>query len=51
MVGRAVVGTWCIGVKDARPRETFSYQMADAAETRQRYGLQVVGWQRIGLCC
>ena len=43
--GRAVVGTWTIGVKDGRPRETFAYQMADAEETWRQYGLQVVGWQ------
>ena len=43
--GRAVVGTWTIGVKDGRPRETFAYQMADAEETWRRHGLQVVGWQ------
>jgi len=43
--GRAVVGTWVLGTKDGQPRETFSYQMADAEETWRRYGLQVVGWQ------
>ena len=43
--GRAVVGTWVLGTKDGRPRETFAYQMADAEETWRRYGLQVVGWQ------
>ena len=43
--GRAVVGTWVLGVKDGKPRETFAYQMADAEETWRRYGLQVVGWQ------
>lgn len=43
--GRAVVGTWVIGEKDGRPRETFAYQMADAEEIWRRYGLQVVGWQ------
>lgn len=43
--GRAVVGTWVIGGKDGRPRETFAYQMADAEEIWRRYGLQVVGWQ------
>ena len=45
MVGRAVVGTWVIGLKDGRPREVFLYQMADAAETLARTGSQVVGWQ------
>jgi saccharopine dehydrogenase-like NADP-dependent oxidoreductase len=43
--GRAVVGTWVLGTKDGRPRETFAYQMADAEEIWRRYGLQVVGWQ------
>ena len=43
--GRAVVGTWVLGVKDGKPRETFVYQMADAEETWRKYGLQVVGWQ------
>jgi saccharopine dehydrogenase (NAD+, L-lysine-forming) len=43
--GRAVVGTWVLGTKDGKPRETFAYQMADAEETWRRYGLQVVGWQ------
>jgi saccharopine dehydrogenase-like NADP-dependent oxidoreductase len=45
MRGRAIVGTWVIGRKDGRPRETFHYQMADAEETMERYGSQVVGWQ------
>lgn len=43
--GRAVVGTWVVGTKDGKPRETFAYQMADAEEIWRRYGLQVVGWQ------
>ena len=43
--GRAVVGTWTIGVQDGRRRETFAYQMADAEEIWARHGLQVVGWQ------
>ncbi|MGH2429834.1 MAG: saccharopine dehydrogenase family protein [Candidatus Limnocylindria bacterium] len=43
--GRAVVGTWVIGIKEGRAREIFSYQMADAAETWRTHGLQVVGWQ------
>jgi saccharopine dehydrogenase-like NADP-dependent oxidoreductase len=43
--GRAVVGTWVLGTKDGKPRETFAYQMADAEEIWRRYGLQVVGWQ------
>jgi saccharopine dehydrogenase (NAD+, L-lysine forming) len=43
--GRAVVGTWTIGIKDGRRRETFAYQMADAEEVWRRTGLQVVGWQ------
>ena len=43
--GRAVVGTWVLGLKDGRPRETFTYQMADAEETWAKHGLQVVGWQ------
>jgi saccharopine dehydrogenase-like NADP-dependent oxidoreductase len=45
MRGRAIVGTWVIGRKDGKPRETFHYQMADAEETMARYGSQVVGWQ------
>jgi saccharopine dehydrogenase (NAD+, L-lysine forming) len=43
--GRAVVGTWVLGTKDGRPRETFSYQMADAEQVWRDFGLQVVGWQ------
>ena len=43
--GRAVVGTWVLGPKDGKPRETFAYQMADAEEIWSRFGLQVVGWQ------
>ncbi len=45
MRGRAIVGTWIIGRRDGKPRETFHYQMADAEETMARYGSQVVGWQ------
>ncbi len=45
MVGRAIVGTWVIGRKDGKPREVFMYQMTDAAETWQRWGLQAVAWQ------
>ena len=43
--GRAVVGTWVIGLKDGAPRETFAYQMADAEEIWAKHNLQVVGWQ------
>jgi saccharopine dehydrogenase (NAD+, L-lysine-forming) len=43
--GRAIVGTWVIGTKEGRPRETFAYQMADAEEVWRTTGLQVVGWQ------
>jgi len=43
--GRAVVGTWVLGLKDGKPRETFAYQMADAEEIWAKHGLQVVGWQ------
>jgi saccharopine dehydrogenase-like NADP-dependent oxidoreductase len=43
--GRAIVGTWTIGTKDGRPRETFAYQMADAEAIWRTTGLQVVGWQ------
>ena len=43
--GRAVVGTWVLGTKDGRPRETFAYQMADAEEIWAKHRLQVVGWQ------
>ena len=45
MRGRAIVGTWVIGLKDGKPREVFLYQMADAAETLRSTGSQVVGWQ------
>ena len=45
MVGRAIVGTWVIGLTDGKPREVFLYQMADAAETLKSTGSQVVGWQ------
>jgi saccharopine dehydrogenase (NAD+, L-lysine-forming) len=44
-VGRAIVGTWVIGHRDGKPREVFLYQMADAQETMQTTGSQVVGWQ------
>ena len=43
--GRAVVGTWVLGRKDGKPRETFAYQMADAEEIWAKHRLQVVGWQ------
>ncbi len=43
--GRAIVGTWVLGTKDGRPRETFAYQMADAEEIWAQHRLQVVGWQ------
>jgi saccharopine dehydrogenase-like NADP-dependent oxidoreductase len=43
--GRAIVGTWVLGLKDGRPRETFAYQMADAEEIWAKHRLQVVGWQ------
>ncbi|HEX5041214.1 MAG TPA: saccharopine dehydrogenase C-terminal domain-containing protein [Candidatus Limnocylindria bacterium] len=43
--GRAIVGTWVLGTKGGRPRETFAYQMADAEEIWRTTGLQVVGWQ------
>ncbi|HSI99547.1 MAG TPA: saccharopine dehydrogenase C-terminal domain-containing protein [Patescibacteria group bacterium] len=42
---RAVVGTWVLGLKDGKPRETFAYQMADAEEIWAKHRLQVVGWQ------
>ncbi len=45
MVGRAIVGTWVIGRKDGKQREVFLYQMTDASETWQNYGLQAVAWQ------
>jgi saccharopine dehydrogenase (NAD+, L-lysine-forming) len=45
MSGRAVVGVLASGRKDGRQRETFHYQVADAAETLGRYGLQPVAWQ------
>ena len=45
MEGRAIVGTWVIGRREGRPREVFLYQMADARQTWERLGLQVVGWQ------
>jgi saccharopine dehydrogenase (NAD+, L-lysine-forming) len=43
--GRAVVGTWVLGLKDGKARETFAYQMCDAEEIWREFGLQVVGWQ------
>jgi saccharopine dehydrogenase (NAD+, L-lysine forming) len=43
--GRAVVGTWVLGMKDGKPRETFAYQMADAEEIWAKHRLQAVGWQ------
>ncbi len=45
MSGRAVVGTLVAGMKNGRRRETFHYQVADAAETMGRYKLQPVAWQ------
>lgn len=45
MIGRAMVGTHVTGLKEGRPREIFSYQVADAQETLERYGLQLVAWQ------
>jgi len=45
MVGRAIVGTWVIGQKDGQAREVFLYQMTDASDTWQRFGLQAVAWQ------
>ena len=45
MEGRAVVGTLVTGTKNGRRRETFHYQVADAAETMNRYKLQPVAWQ------
>ena len=45
MSGRAVVGTLVAGTKEGRRRETFHYQVADAAETMGRYKLQPVAWQ------
>ncbi|HEY7452459.1 MAG TPA: saccharopine dehydrogenase C-terminal domain-containing protein [Candidatus Limnocylindria bacterium] len=45
MVGRAMVGTWVIGLKDGQPREVFLHQTADARDIWTRYGVQVVGWQ------
>lgn len=45
MVGRAIVGALVSGKKDGRPRETFHYQVCDAAETMGRYKLQPVAWQ------
>ena len=41
--GRAIVGTWVLGTKDGKPRETYAYQMADAEEIWRTTGLQVVG--------
>ena len=43
--GRAIVGTWVLGMKEGQPRETFAYQMADAEEIWAKHRLQVVGWQ------
>ena len=45
MVGKVIVGAHITGLKDGRPREVFSYQMCDAADTVSRFGLQPVAWQ------
>jgi saccharopine dehydrogenase (NAD+, L-lysine-forming) len=45
MIGRVIVGTHVTGLKDGAPREIFSYQMCDAQDTMQRFGLQPVAWQ------
>ena len=45
MTGRAIVGTWVIGLKDGQPREVYLYQMTDAADVWERYGLGAVAWQ------
>lgn len=45
MTGRAIVGTHVTGIKDGAPREIFSYQMCDARECMDRYGLQPVAFQ------
>ena len=45
MVGKVIVGTHITGLKDGKPREIFSYQMCDAADTVSRFGLQPVAWQ------
>jgi saccharopine dehydrogenase-like NADP-dependent oxidoreductase len=45
MVGRAIVGTWVIGQRGGERRSIFLYQMAEAEETRRRWGLQPVAWQ------
>jgi saccharopine dehydrogenase-like NADP-dependent oxidoreductase len=45
MVGKVIVGAHMTGLKDGRPREVFSYQMCDAADTVSRFDLQPVAWQ------
>jgi saccharopine dehydrogenase-like NADP-dependent oxidoreductase len=45
MVGRAIVGTWVIGLKDGAPREVFLYQMSDAQQVYRETGLGAVAWQ------
>jgi saccharopine dehydrogenase (NAD+, L-lysine-forming) len=45
MTGRAIVGTWVIGRHQGRPREVYLYQMTDAQQTWQRFGLGAVAWQ------
>jgi saccharopine dehydrogenase (NAD+, L-lysine-forming) len=45
MTGRAIVGTWVIGQKDGQPREVYLYQMTDAVDVWERYGLGAVAWQ------
>ncbi len=45
MTGRVIVGTHVTGMKDGKAREIFSYQMCDAQDTVERFGLQPVAWQ------
>ncbi len=45
MTGRVIVGTHVTGLRNGQPHEIFSYQMCEAQDTMDRYGLQPVGWQ------
>jgi saccharopine dehydrogenase-like NADP-dependent oxidoreductase len=42
MFGKTCAGTWVKGVKDAKPRQVYLYQVADNAECMQRWGCQAV---------
>jgi saccharopine dehydrogenase-like NADP-dependent oxidoreductase len=42
MVGKMVVGVYCIGVKDGMKRELFMYQPFDNKESIEKWGMQAV---------